>query len=527
MNQEAQSVAELGADWRQGYRTDIEYTHGFYPFQNPDKLLLTCLLLGMRPPADVVATGPSGRKLAYCDLGSGQGVTVNVMAARDPHGHYVGIDYNPAQISNARVFAEAAGLDNVEFIEESFGNLDQHDLPDFDVVCIHGIISWVNPEIRAQIIEFLRTKLKAGGICLITYNCAVGRSADQALRQFLIAAQRDVPGAPQARAAAAVQEVAAWAELNPAYFRLNVGSGNRLQGMGQADPIYLFHEYFGEEWTPFFFHEIAAQMDEAKLSFVGSIDMAFNRRDLCIPDNAMHHFLKLRTVEDQELFKDCWVNQSFRRDLFIKGGRRLTPKEQVQALRPLRFMLKKPREKCGLSRVKVGGIMVSLPADPYDNLLDALAKGPQTGAALRALLDEGAAADGTFVNAIQGLFALDYIDLTVDPDMESAIAERLEGFDRAVSEIVDQNQDMFLMGAPRTGLAVQLTPFDYFFARADRENPGKRLETAWELIKASGRNVLNEGKAVKEKKQALRILKNFEDHYEKSVVPILEDMKVI
>ena len=111
-------------------------------------LLLTCVLQGMQPPAEVVATGPAARQLAYCDLGSGQGITVNLMAARDPHGRYFGIDYNPAQIGNARTFADAAGLDNIEFIEDSFGNLDKHDLPDFDIVCIHGIISWVKPEIR-------------------------------------------------------------------------------------------------------------------------------------------------------------------------------------------------------------------------------------------------------------------------------------------------------------------------------------------------------------------------------------------
>ena len=123
MNKENLEIAGEGADRRQGYRTEIEYTHGFYPFLNPDQLLLSCVLQGMRPPADVVATGSAGRKLAYCDLGSGLGLSVNVMAARDPHGQYFGVDYNPAQIENARSFAESAGIDNIEFIEDSFGNL--------------------------------------------------------------------------------------------------------------------------------------------------------------------------------------------------------------------------------------------------------------------------------------------------------------------------------------------------------------------------------------------------------------------
>ena len=144
-------------------------------------------------------------------------------------------------------------------------------------------------------------------------------------------------------------------------------------------PPISFHEYFGAVWTPFFFHEIAAQMDEAKLSFVGSIDMASNRSDLCIPDQAMQHFRKLQTLEDQELFKDCLVNRVFRRDLFIKGERRLTLKEQVQALQSLQFMLTKAREECGLNKVELDGVMATMPSDPYDKLLDALAVGSANG----------------------------------------------------------------------------------------------------------------------------------------------------
>ena len=523
MDNESLNIAGEGADWRQGYRSDIEYLHMFHTFLNPDQLLLTCVLQGMRPPADVVATGPAGRKLAYCDLGSGQGVTVNVMAARDPHGHYVGIDYNPAQIGNARSFAESAGIDNIEYIEDSFANLDRHDLPEFDVIVMHGIISWVKPEIMERIIAFLRTRLKAGGLFLITYNCAVGCSSDRVLRQLLVAAQRDMPGAKRDRMVTAIRNVSAWADTGMAYFRLNGGSLNRLQRMDKMDPIGLFHEYFGAQWTPFFFHEVAAQMDSAKLSFLGATNMASNRIDFCIPGEAKDQFLKLRNVADQELFKDALVNQGYRCDLFIKGGRPLTLKQQIKTLESLRFMLAKARKECLLDKVNLPGIVVTVAADPYDKFLDALAKGPQSGTALRALLDEGPEADRSFIAVMQGLFAFGYIVLTVDPGMESVIAGRLKGFDRTVRGIVDQNQDLFLLGAARTGLAHILTSFDYFFVWADRDKkPGDRLERVWELIKASGRHVLMDGNPVKGKKEALKILKQCEQHYDKVVVPLLK-----
>jgi len=43
-------------------------------------------------------------------------------------------------------------------------------LPDFDYIGLHGIWSWISDENRQVIVDFIRKKLKVGGVLYISYN---------------------------------------------------------------------------------------------------------------------------------------------------------------------------------------------------------------------------------------------------------------------------------------------------------------------------------------------------------------------
>jgi hypothetical protein len=58
-------------DWTDGYVADIEYTYGYFGELNPLRTALLFLNAGLMPPKIQTA----------CELGFGQGVSVNVHAA--------------------------------------------------------------------------------------------------------------------------------------------------------------------------------------------------------------------------------------------------------------------------------------------------------------------------------------------------------------------------------------------------------------------------------------------------------------
>src|SRR3954469_21755233 len=90
-------------DWGQGYVSDIEYGRGFYREQSPTILNLACLLTGVEPL-------PLDDGFNYCELGCGQGFTSLLLAAANPGGDFVAVDFNPAQIARATAQAREAGL---------------------------------------------------------------------------------------------------------------------------------------------------------------------------------------------------------------------------------------------------------------------------------------------------------------------------------------------------------------------------------------------------------------------------------
>jgi predicted O-methyltransferase YrrM len=154
-------------DWRHGYITEPEYTRGYYRELCPGILRLACLSAGVAPPV--------GKPLRYLELGFGQGLSLNIHAAAAP-GEFWGTDFNPTQVAHARALAAASGS-GVTLLDDSFVEFaSRDDLPDFDVIGLHGIWSWISDENRKIIINLIRRKLRIGGIVYIaTTACRAGR----------------------------------------------------------------------------------------------------------------------------------------------------------------------------------------------------------------------------------------------------------------------------------------------------------------------------------------------------------------
>ena len=141
-------------DWGSGYVTDTAYVHDFCRVQTPAMLSFAALA------KDVATPGGHGEALAYCDLGCGQGFTANVVAAANPGTRVFAADFNPTHIAGARSLAQTAGLKNIEFHEADFAELlNDPSVPEFDIICMHGVYSWISAENRQTIVAFIRRRL--------------------------------------------------------------------------------------------------------------------------------------------------------------------------------------------------------------------------------------------------------------------------------------------------------------------------------------------------------------------------------
>ena len=148
---------------------------------NPARLSLTCVLNG-QPPL------PSTRPLVWAELGCGNGLQACAVAAGDPTMQVWACDFNPVHVERARRRAELAGLDNCTFEEASFQQLiDDPSIgpPQVDVVVAHGVFTWVSKHNQALIGEFIRHRLRPGGVVYVSYSVSTGWSSISPLAETM------------------------------------------------------------------------------------------------------------------------------------------------------------------------------------------------------------------------------------------------------------------------------------------------------------------------------------------------------
>ena len=414
--------------WNGGYVSDMEYATEFCAKQSPVHLSFACIINGFEPV-------PLDKPFTYFELGFGQGLTVNLMAASNPHGRFYAADFNPAQVVAAQELAQSAGLDNLTLLENSFAELAEGkvDLPQFDFITMHGVYTWITAENRRHIVDFIARYLKPGGIVYTGYNAMPGWAATLPLQRLLLEYGSLHPGTSCDQFVRARDFVQQLADGDAAYFRANPRVCSKWDVIKAGDPHYLVHEYMNRGGEPLYFADVAQEFAAAKLDFVGSADLvlAFPERYFTSEQQAL-----LESVPDavlRETVKDYLRNTGFRKDVFVRGARRMSPARQAQWLEQIGLALTIARNKVTLE-LDLGIGTLEVPEELYGPVADALAERPHTLkelASLPTLQHESMAAIGEIAALLTGSgqaapFFVSYRDADTEParGMSKAVAQR-------------------------------------------------------------------------------------------------------
>lgn len=323
----------MTANWMSGYVSDVAYTLGYYRELAPTFLHFACTASGVASPEPEKA-------LRYCELGCGRGYGTLLVAAANPNSTFVGIDFNPAHVAEARNLAKKAGITNVSFLEMSFGDAaksSKPELADFDIVSLHGVYTWVMPEVKREIVDFIREKLVSGGLVYVSYNCMPGWAPVGPMQRLL----KEVGDRSTRQSVAVIDEgmelMKKLVEHSSAFVSQNPTIKNRVEKMGKQDKAYLAHEFLNAGWQPIYVTDTMEDFSSAKATYVGSASIAENRPDLCVSRDLLPLVREAPDIAMHELLKDYAINKQFRRDLYIKGPQRLNPREHRQQLGALMF----------------------------------------------------------------------------------------------------------------------------------------------------------------------------------------------
>ncbi len=480
------------SDWTSGYVADICYTYGYYGELNPLREKLAFLAAGY----DIALCRTA------CELGFGQGISVNIHAASQPDTAYWATDFNSAQAGFAQLVAGASGA-NVKLFDQSFEEFCRRDdLPGFDSIGLHGIWSWISDENRAVIVDFIRRKLNVGGVAYISYNTLPGWGAMVPVRH-LLTEHAAIMSAPGQGIVGRIDGAIAFAEklmaLNPHYSRANPMVAERLNAIKDQNRHYLAHEYFNRDWRPMPVAEMAKWLEPAKLSFACSAHyMDFIDAVNLTPDQQAF----LREIPDtlfRETVRDYMVNQQFRRDYWVRGGRKLGALELIEVLRRQRFVLSSPRNTVSL---KVKGALgeVEPTAAIYDPILDAFADlQPKTLAQVEQIVKDK---NINIAQLREAAIILSGAGILHPAQDDRQISKARPFTDRLNAHLIDKSRstnDIAYLASPVTGGGIQVARFSQMFLKArslGKKAPAEWAAYAWQILAAQGQRILREGKTM-------------------------------
>ena len=352
-----------------GYATDIPYLRDFKPPLAPAWLDHVALVAGAAPPERKAG-------FSWCDLGCGQGVTANILAATHPGGTFHAIDAMPAHIDNARHLAAEAAIPNVGFHCVDFAAAVDLDLPAFDYIVAHGVYSWVNSANQRALGRFFDRRLKSGGLVYVSYNAMPGWARDLPFQRLVRELARGFAGDSAARVSAALEIIRALAAAEVPALTPSFIVGELEQRPEDYTPAYLVHEFMPGAWQPLYVTEVRAAMKTIGLAPVGSATLIENLDPLVLSESACKMLGTIADRDLREMVRDFYLDQRFRCDVFARENRRLSGEQRCQALLASTFALARPAAAIRYSAATPTGFR------PYNNpaareIVGALANGPR------------------------------------------------------------------------------------------------------------------------------------------------------
>lgn len=510
------------SDWTAGYVADIGYTYGYYSELNPQRIRLAFLHQGLHFPEVGAA----------CELGFGQGLSTNIHAAGSLI-EWHGTDFNPSQAAFAQELAAASGA-SAHLRDDAFADFAKRlDLPDFDFIALHGIWSWISDENRHVIVDFIRKKLKVGGVLYISYNTQPGWAAFAPMRH-LMTEHAEVLGSEGRGIVSRIDGALDFAEkliaTNPLFSRANPLVGDRLKKMKGHNRHYLAHEYFNKDWHPMHFATMADWLESAKLQFACSAHYIDHIDSVNLTAAQQTFLAEVPDLMFRETVRDFMVNQQFRRDYWVKGARKMDAVQQTQALRSQRVLLTAHRPDISL---KIAGTLgeAEMNVAIYAPILDLLADHKvRTIEQLEKELEGTGIAYGQLLQAILLLAGAGHLSLVQDEAVINKARKQTDRLNAHLTHKACGNNDVSYLASPVTGGGYSINRIQQLFLLARQQGqktPEAWARFTWDILRSQKQRIIKEGKTIESDDGNLQELTSQASAFATKQIPILTALEII
>ncbi len=266
-----------------------------------------------------------------------------LLAANYPDSSFVGIDFLPDHIAHARWLAKELDLANICFLDDDFldlssaiserGVAETLGFSSFNYVVAHGVATWVPKQVQTALFATASRALEPGGIFYCSYNTYPGWLTGSPLHQL---SQEIYQTSMPSNMLAAINQASGILdsilsdEASPLRHSLPNLSA-QAESCRDRSSAYLLGEYGSQSWQPLYVGEMHRRCAAHKLTYCGSANLPENFLSFLDPER--HAIINKEENPQLRLtLLDLLTNQSFRRDLFMKGRREMGEGQRIRAL---------------------------------------------------------------------------------------------------------------------------------------------------------------------------------------------------
>ena len=507
--------------WNEGYFTDSTYTYGYYRELSP-AFMRWCLLV------NGIAAPEISAESCHCELGFGQGLSANIHAAAVP-GKFYGTDFNPAHAAQAQQLAEASGAD-AHFFEDSFEEFSNcDDLPQFDSIGFHGVWTWISAENRRHMLEVARQHLKSGGMVYNSYNCLPGWAPASPLRELLALYDKNFHGnsGTKERVQSALNFVGEMIDAKPAYLNLAPNFKSTFDRLKKHNPDYIAHEYLNLDWDLMYFSDVAELSQEAKLDFA-TVAVPIEGANFYRSQKAQAFINKIANPIVREQVQDYFMNRQFRKDLYVRGLRKLPTAESQEKILATRYVLLMPSAEVPMNiDTEVGVLKLSEKA--YRPLIEYL---EEDNFRPKDFVEYSARNKVSPVNIVEMVRVLTLANRIMPCQNEAAVKLVKKSCDKLNAYICERakfDESINFLASPLTGCGVNVNRFQQMFLvqhKSGVKTSDKLADAVWKILSRQGQKILFNGKALENPEDNIEHLKTLAERFLTHDLPIFKALLI-
>jgi hypothetical protein len=295
------------------------------------------------------------------------------------------------------------------------------------------------------------------------------------------------------------------------YFKANPGLKPRLEMLANGNVNYLVHEYLHKDWEPLYFADVAKDLAQAKLDFVGSAELALAYPSLFFTPEKLELINGGGDAVFRETIKDYFLNTSFRKDVFVRGARSMPALRQKETLQALHMVTVVPRDAIHL-KLKLGNAEIDAKAEIYVPVLDELSHGPKSLLELSRLAAIKTLPPGTIWQVAALLVASGQAAICNSQQLGTASVVTAQRLNRVIANQARYGDDLQALSSPVCGGGVSVNHTERLIYAALVEN-GEPLDAqelaqrVWESIQLSGRRMAKDSKPIQDNAENLTALR--------------------